>query len=317
MSTRVNLSPRDMSLLRLLSWTPATTVLLLRASSAFDGGPFGDERRLRERLQSLCEAGAVRAWPMAQAGGGLQNYYKLTPLGFDMTCGAEALRPSRAFFAEVSPSLVVHTFRLAELIVETLRACSARRVTIARFIRENELKFRAGDRQVQPDCFFRLGVSGRLFNLAFEIDNSMASVDANATNSIRQKLTTYERYQELLLSQWLAGGKKWERPRFRVAFLTQSISRAYLILAARSRNCPNTFTSPRVRRAARYLRHGSRAAFRASLSRPCGHLAIAHQLASDRPFPESPSSPGETRGFSACGLLRCPTAAYLTRWIEA
>ena len=56
---------------------------------------------------------------MAQAGGGLQNYYKLTPLGFDMVCGQEAERPSRAFFAEVSPSLVVHTFRLAEAIVES------------------------------------------------------------------------------------------------------------------------------------------------------------------------------------------------------
>lgn len=231
MSNRVNLSPRDVSLLRLLSWTPATTALLFRASRTFEGEPFDNERRLRERLQALSEAGAVRSWPMAQGGGGLQNYYKLTPLGFDMTCGNEAARPSRAFFAEVSPSLVVHTFRLAEAIVETLRACSARRVTIERFIRENELAFTVGDRQVQPDCFFRLATAGRLFNLAFEIDNSMASVDANATNSIRQKLTTYERYQELLLSQWLAGGKKWERPRFRVVFLTQSIARAYHILA--------------------------------------------------------------------------------------
>lgn len=231
MSTRVNLSPRDASMLRLLSWTPAATALLMRASSAFDGGPFSDERRLRERLQALCGAGAVRSWPMAQAGGGLQNYYKLTPLGFDMTCGVETPRPSRAFFAEVSPSLVVHTFRLAEVIVETFRACFARRVKIDRFIRENELAFTAGDRQVQPDCFFRLAASGRSFNVAFEIDNSMASIDAHAANSIRQKLTTYERYQEMLLSQWLAGGKKWERPRFRVVFLTQSIDRAYHILA--------------------------------------------------------------------------------------
>src|SRR5438034_1566262 len=120
MSSRVSLSPRDVSLLRLLSWTPATTALLLRASSTFDAGRCIDERRLRERLQSLAEAGAVRSWPMAQAGGGLQNYYKLTPLGFDMVCGHEAERPLRAFFAEVSPSLVVHTFRLAEVIVETL-----------------------------------------------------------------------------------------------------------------------------------------------------------------------------------------------------
>src|SRR5205807_2096332 len=110
-------------------------------------------RRLRERLQALCAAGAVRSWPIAQAGGGLQNYYKLTPLGFDMVTDADAERPLRAFFAEVPPSRLVHTFVLAEVIVQVLRAATARRMTIARFTRENELAFTAGDRQVQPDCF--------------------------------------------------------------------------------------------------------------------------------------------------------------------
>src|SRR4051794_27840438 len=119
MSNRVSLSPRDMSMLRLLSWTPATTALLSRASTTFEGGVFTDERRLRERLQALTKAGLVRSWSTAQSGGGLQNYYKLTPLGFDMLCGIDAPRPSRAFFAEVSPSFFVHTFRLAEVIVET------------------------------------------------------------------------------------------------------------------------------------------------------------------------------------------------------
>ena len=239
MSTRISLSPRDVSLLRLLSWTPATTALLLRASSSFEGGRFIDERRLRERLQSLAEAGTVRSWPTAQAGGGLQNYYKLTPLGFEMLTGGEAVPPPRAFFAEVSPSLFAHTFRLAEVIVETLRACHAGRVTIERFTRENELVFQAGDRQVQPDCFFRLAASGRSFNLAFEIDNSTASIEAHAVNSIRQKLMTYHAYQELVLSQWRAGGKQWERPRFRVVFLTRSVERAYHILAYAAESATN------------------------------------------------------------------------------
>lgn len=230
MSSQVSLSPRDVSLLRLLSWTPATTALLFRASGAFDGGPFADERRLRERLQAMGAARMVRTWSTAQAGGGLQNYYKLTPLGFDMTCGNDAQTPPHTFFAEVAPSLFAHTFRLAEVIVETVRACHARRVTIERFVRENELVFAAGDRQVQPDCFFRLATSGRSFNLAFEIDNSTASIDAHATNSIRQKLMTYQTYQNLLLSQWRDAGKKWERPRFRVVFLTRSVERAYHIL---------------------------------------------------------------------------------------
>ena len=49
--------------------------------------------------------------------------------------------------------------------------------------------------------------------------------------SVSRKLTTYHGYREQVLSQWLAAGKKWERPRFRVVFLTQSIERAHHILS--------------------------------------------------------------------------------------
>lgn len=230
----VSLSPRDRSMLRLLSWTPATTGLLWQASATFEGDPFLYERRLRERLQALTEAKIVRSWATAHAGGGLQNYYKLTPEGFAMTCGPEAAKPSRTFFDAVSPSLFVHTFRLAEAIVVTLCACHARRIEIVRFIRENELTFTAGDARVQPDGFFRLLAQGKYFNIALEIDNSMASVDAFAGNSIRQKLSTYYAYQDQRLSLWLTHGKRWEKPRFRVVFLTPSAERAYHILSLAS-----------------------------------------------------------------------------------
>jgi hypothetical protein len=231
MSNRVNLSPRDLSLLRLLSWTPATTALLLRASGTFEGEAFHDERRLRERLQALANAGMVRAWTTAHAGGGLQKYFKLTPQGFQLVCGTDAAQPSRAFFAEVTPSLFAHTFRLAEAIIETVRACQARRVVIERFIRENDLTFTTGDQNVQPDAFFRLSASGRRFNVAFEIDNSMASVESQADSSIRRKLATYHAYQDLVLTQWRANGKQWERPRLRVVFLPPTIARTYHILS--------------------------------------------------------------------------------------
>lgn len=232
MSTaKVSPSPRDQSLLRFLSFTPATADLLLRTSSAFEGGPFTNERRLRERLQELREAGLIRSWTAAHGGGGLQNYYKLTPLGWQLVADAGEPHPSRAYFSEVSPSLLDHTFRLAEAIAETVRGCHARRVHIERFIRENELTLTAGDQHVQPDSFFRLRASGRRFNLAFENDNSMASVNSHALNAIRRKLTTYYAYQELVLSQWLSHGKQWDEPRLRVVFFTRSVERTYNILS--------------------------------------------------------------------------------------
>src|SRR2546428_9539657 len=60
---------------------------LVRNPLRVTGYALMDERRLRERLQTLIEAGVVRSWSSAHAGGGLQNYYKLTPLGFERLYG--------------------------------------------------------------------------------------------------------------------------------------------------------------------------------------------------------------------------------------
>ena len=231
MSNRIILTSRDLALLRLLSWTPATTALLLQASPAFEGGAFADDRRLRERLTSLAAEGLVRAWASAHPGGGLQNYYKLTPAGFATVHGTETALPPRAYFAELAPSTFAHTLRLAEAIVALVRGSHARRIEIARFYRDNELTFEVGEARIQPDCFLRLASGGRTFSFAFEIDMSQESVDSPATNSVRRKLRLYHAYQNQLLESWLAAGKQWECPRFRVAFLTLSVARAYHILA--------------------------------------------------------------------------------------
>lgn len=235
MATMLVLSPRDRSLLRILSWTPATATQLLRASVSFDEGTFQDERRLRERLQRLCEARFVRLWQTGHAGGGLKNYYKLTPAGFQALLGSDVALPTRAFFQETSPALFEHTLLLADVIIQSLVASHARKITINRFFRENELPFSAGERQVQPDCFFQFTVDGRIFNVAFEVDLSTESIDSHAYRSVRDKLEVYDAYQDLLLHSWLSGGKAWERPRYRVVFLTKSVERGYHILALAGR----------------------------------------------------------------------------------
>jgi hypothetical protein len=231
MTNPVQLSPRDRSLLKLLSWTPATTALLVQASRTFEGGPFADERRLRERLQALRQAGFTRHWSTATIGGGLQNYYKLTPGGFQALHGNDAPQPPRAYFGEIAPSHFAHTLRLAEVIVATMIGAHDRHITLDRFFRENELTFPVGDEQVQPDCFFRFTTGGRAFNLAFEIDQSTETVDSVLDTSLRHRLELYDAYQDQLLRDWQAGGPSGERPRFRVVFLTPTVQRAYHILA--------------------------------------------------------------------------------------
>lgn len=302
MSTRVSLSARDLSILRFLSWTPATTTLLQRASPTFDGGGFLDERRLRERLQALGSARLTRAWPLAQAGGGLQNYYRLTPFGFSAVYGAEARLPGRAFFSEVAPSVLQHTFRLAEVIVVTALACHEHAIGIDRFFGENELTFTAGDRQVQPDCFFRLTADGRSFNLAFELDNSTASVDSAAGNSIRHKLFTYGAYQDLVLGQWKQTARAWERPRYRVVFLTPSTARAHHILALAAAVAP-----ARPRRLVyaatydAYVRHPDR--LRAALF--LDHRGRWQSLIDLNPYQPDPRPPVPLTHPMACLLTAC------------
>lgn len=89
---------------------------------------------------------------------------------------------------------------------------------------------------------YRAVRNGRSFNLAVEIDNSTESILSYSAKCIRQKLAIYDAYQEVLLAQWRAAGKRWERPRFRVVFLPPSVERAYHILAlaeeaARNKAC--------------------------------------------------------------------------------
>ena len=64
----------------------------MKASQTLSEGPFRDERRARERMQTLAEAGLVRSWPMLLPGGGVTNYYKLTPEGYRLLHGDLAIR---------------------------------------------------------------------------------------------------------------------------------------------------------------------------------------------------------------------------------
>ncbi len=230
MTTAVSLSPRDRALLRLLSWTPATAALLVPVSRTFDGGPFADERRLRERLQALGQAGFTRSWAAASGNGGLQNYYKLTPAGYQALYGEVEL-PPRAYFAAIAPSHFAHTLRLAEIIVHTLGAAHDRGFAVERFYRENELAFPVGDEQVQPDCFFRFTIGGRAFNVAFEVDQGTETVASPLDASLQHRLDLYDAYQNQLLCSWVDSGRLGERPRYRVVFLTTTVQRAYHILS--------------------------------------------------------------------------------------
>lgn len=232
----MQLSPRDQALLQLLDRTPATAPQIRKASVTFSDDPFSNDRRVRERMQALIRTQLVRSFSLAVTGGGLANYYKLTPEGFRLLRGPDAALPHRSHFAALSPSQLLHTLELADVIIHTLVATHTRRIKLTGFHRENELKLEVGQHRTSPDCHVQFASGARTFNVLFELDRSTESLDSIAANSVRRKLLAYEAYQDYAWSLWKQDGEQGPRPYFRVAFLTVSIERAHHILAL-ARNC--------------------------------------------------------------------------------
>lgn len=230
MTNSLMLSARDQSLLRLLSRTPVTTTLILKASETFSDEPFLDDRRVRERLQTLTEAGLVRVFPATQGIGGPVNWYKLTAEGFRTVHGDDAPLPHRSRFEAIPPSRFQHTQVLAEFIVHTLVVAHRDRCSITFFEGDGDARIEVASHSFFPDCFIQFVLAAKQFNCYFEIDQSTESLDSNAEQSIRTKLLNYESYQDSLVAWWKAQRERHTRPFFRVVFLTKSQERANHIL---------------------------------------------------------------------------------------
>ena len=230
MTNRLILSARDEALLRLLDHTPATTTLILKASESFPGDAFHDERRVRERLQSLAAARFVRAFPATHGVGGPINWYKLTAEGYRVLHGAEVDLPHRSRFETIAPSRFQHTWALAEVIVQIVVAAHRSRTAMTVFQGDGEAALNTGRQKYRPDCFFQFTQSGKSFNVYFEIDQSTEPLNSRAEQSIRTKLIHYEACQDAFIAWWKGQSQPGPRPFFRVVFLTRSWERAYHIL---------------------------------------------------------------------------------------
>ena len=226
----VILSPRDVALLRLLDLTPATVPQLRKASVTFGGEPFHDDRRVRERLQALSDAGLMRSWQAAIPGGGLMLYFRLTLEGHRAAFGEAGDSPSRTSLSEIAPSRVKHAMITADAIVHTLVASHERGVRVLQSHGDGQLTLEIGEYRQQPDCHFQFGFGGRFFNLLFEIDNATEPLDSRREHSIRTKILGYETYQNWALRNWRASGEACPRPAFRVVFLTTGEERANQML---------------------------------------------------------------------------------------
>lgn len=230
MSQGIIISKRDSAILSFLDLTPATAAQIRKVSTTYGEDSFRDERRVRERLQALGDAGLAKSYSLAVAGGGLMSYYRLTPEGYRAAFPDKLESPPRTNFAEVAPSRVRHAIATADAIAHTMTASHIAGVEILSSHGDGRLVLEIGEYRQVPDFHFQLAKAGKIFNLVFEIDNATEPIDSLRENSIRTKILGYKTYQNWVLNQWSQSGRCGPRPSFRVIFLTIGVERANHVL---------------------------------------------------------------------------------------
>ncbi len=114
--------------------------------------------------------------------------------------------------------------------MHSLVAAHRDRIDIPFFNGDGDAIIEVASQKLSPDCFCQFSLSGKQFNVYFEIDQSTESVDSRAEQSIREKLVRYEAYQDSLVAWHNAQTASVSWPYFRVVFLTRSVERANHIL---------------------------------------------------------------------------------------
>jgi hypothetical protein len=191
------LTLRDIDLLSALDRTPLT-VRQIRALSVTFVSRFGSDRRLQDRLSTLTRAGLLHRFRYASTEGSGQFYYTLSPESYRLLHGTDAVLPSGGMFKEVGIARQHHTHRLADFIVRTQIAAAQIGVTLADFVRENQLKLTAGIDSLCPDCCFTLALPNRPpFLFYAELDNSTEPLASpRERDSWVRKLRIYEALQD-------------------------------------------------------------------------------------------------------------------------
>jgi hypothetical protein len=193
-----SVTSRDFEVLAALDRSRLTAEQLLKLSETFTL-PFTTERRVRERLQTLCDCGRVRrSQYYATAGRGAQTYYTLTRVGYRLLYGDEATPPTKRYFGDIGVANHHHTRCLADFIVHTAVSAHRSGLTLANFCRENTLRLEIGEQYLYPDCAFQLVTAdGRAFSYFVELDNGSERVESDKPiDSWERKIRLYEICQD-------------------------------------------------------------------------------------------------------------------------
>ncbi|MBI3468313.1 MAG: replication-relaxation family protein [Planctomycetes bacterium] len=192
------LTTRDLEILAALDCCPLTALQLLKLSRIF-GRPFTGERRVRERLQILCDGGRVRRSQYATADRGALNYYTLLPAGYHVLHGPDAKPPTKRYFGPIGFAREPHTRALADFVVHTAVAAHDAGVRFTGFYRENAFWLPVGGEMLYPDCAFQRIAFDREFSFFVELDNSGQRMRSSSEDaeSWQRKIRLYEAFRDL------------------------------------------------------------------------------------------------------------------------
>jgi hypothetical protein len=186
---------------------PLTAPQLLKLSATFEQ-PFGSERMVRERLQALGAAGWVRWSRYATiSGGAAPKYFFLSPRGYRLLHGPEAVPPKRTCLP-LPITRHRHTQALAEFLVHLTTAAHAQDIRLVNFYGENTLRLNVDGESLFPDSAFDLELpasaldpelpDSRQFHFLVEIDRSTERIwSPQDLDSWQRKVRLYDRLQDM------------------------------------------------------------------------------------------------------------------------
>ena len=207
---------------------------LLKESVTFDE-PYTDLNFLRRNLQKYARARWIRCFRYATTNCGTFNYYKLTRDGFHLLQQDDGCQePSASYFAEIPISRQEHARALADVVIHAIVAGHQCGIRLVHSCPENQLVLSLGDEVLKPDFQMTLqSATGGLFKFLIELDNSTEPLDSTdpKRESIRRKISFYERFQDHWLARWKHDGREGFPPRFRVLFCTRSAVRVRDMMA--------------------------------------------------------------------------------------
>ena len=178
-------------------------------------------------MQALATGGWVRSSPLATISRHAASWYRLTPDGYRLLYGEDAVLPHKTFFMPMPPSRQEHALWLAEVVVHTMVAAEQSLLAIHEYRRENSVVLSLHSEKLKPDGSMQLKTAdNRHFNFFIELDNGTEPVTSpRQRQSLERKIRFYERLQDTLLAKWNRSLRRGPRPRYRVLFFTRSIER--------------------------------------------------------------------------------------------